>query len=40
MDDMYRGEGCGLCHDRVAFSTFVCERCHVEPHEGSPRAWW
>jgi c(7)-type cytochrome triheme protein len=40
MDDMYRGEGCGMCHDRVAFSTFACERCHVEPHEGSPRAWW
>ena len=40
MDDVLAGRFCGVCHDRVAFSTFACERCHVEPHEGSPRAWW
>ncbi|MFO1352081.1 MAG: c(7)-type cytochrome triheme domain-containing protein [Gammaproteobacteria bacterium] len=28
MTDIFRGRYCGQCHDRVAFSTFICERCH------------
>ena len=28
MTDIFRGKYCGMCHDKVAFSTFVCERCH------------
>ncbi len=28
MADIFRGRYCGVCHDKVAFSTFVCERCH------------
>ncbi|WP_170165101.1 DUF1566 domain-containing protein [Inmirania thermothiophila] len=40
MDEILRGEQCGRCHGKVAFSPFVCERCHSVPHEGSPRPWW
>ena len=40
MDSIMRGEHCGMCHDRVAFSIFACERCHSVPHDGSPPAWW
>ena len=40
MDSIMRGEHCGQCHDRVAFSIFACERCHSVVHEGSPKAWW
>lgn len=40
METIMRGEHCGQCHDRVAFSIFVCERCHSIVHEGSPKAWW
>lgn len=40
MDNIMRGEQCGMCHDRVAFSIFACERCHSVPHAGSPQAWW
>lgn len=40
MDSIMRGEHCGLCHDRVAFSIFTCERCHSIPHPGSPPSWW
>lgn len=40
MDSIFRGEYCGVCHDRVAFSTYACERCHSVPHEGSPARWW
>ncbi len=28
MNKILRGEYCGRCHDRVAFSLFVCEKCH------------
>ncbi|HEY5718836.1 MAG TPA: c(7)-type cytochrome triheme domain-containing protein, partial [Gammaproteobacteria bacterium] len=28
MQAILAGEQCGVCHDRVAFSTFACERCH------------
>jgi c(7)-type cytochrome triheme protein len=40
MESIMRGEHCGTCHDKVAFSTFLCERCHSVPHAGSPPAWW
>jgi c(7)-type cytochrome triheme protein len=40
MNKVLRGEYCGVCHDKVAFSLFVCERCHSVPHEGSGPAWW
>lgn len=40
MNKVLRGEFCGVCHDKVAFSLFVCERCHSVPHEGSGPAWW
>ena len=40
MDAIFKGQFCGLCHDKVAFSTFVCERCHSIPHAGSPAKWW
>ncbi len=40
MDSIMRGRHCGMCHDRVAFSIFACERCHSIPHPGSPAAWW
>ena len=40
MDEIFKGRSCGLCHDKVAFSTFVCERCHSVPHDGSPAKWW
>lgn len=32
MADIFRGEYCGKCHDRVAFITFFsCSRCHSVP---------
>lgn len=32
MADIFRGEYCGMCHDRVAFITFFsCQRCHSVP---------
>lgn len=32
MADIFRGEYCGMCHDRVAFITFYsCNRCHSVP---------
>ncbi|WP_455201554.1 c(7)-type cytochrome triheme domain-containing protein [Kaarinaea lacus] len=40
MNKVLRGEFCGVCHDKVAFSLFVCERCHSVPHKGSGPAWW
>ncbi len=36
MEKILKGEFCGRCHDKVAFSLWVCERCHSVPHEGSP----
>jgi len=34
MADIFRGQFCGMCHDRVAFVTFYsCSRCHSEPQE-------
>ena len=40
MDAILRGEFCGRCHGRVAFSIFECDRCHSVLHEGAPNAWW
>jgi c(7)-type cytochrome triheme protein len=28
MNDIFAGRSCGTCHDRVAFSTYTCDRCH------------
>lgn len=34
MADIFRGEYCGKCHDRVAFITFFsCDRCHSVPQK-------
>ena len=40
MDAIIGGKYCGVCHDKVAFALWTCERCHSVPHEGSPQAWW
>jgi len=35
MADIFRGQYCGMCHDRVAFVTFFsCFRCHSVPQQG------
>lgn len=40
MNKIFRGQFCGVCHDRVAFQTmFACHRCHSVPH-GSMQPWW
>ncbi len=39
MNKVLRGEYCGVCHDKVAFALFTCERCHSVPHAGSGK-WW
>lgn len=31
MNDILEGRSCGTCHDRVAFSSYACERCHSVP---------
>lgn len=34
MADIFRGQFCGVCHDRVAFVTFFsCQRCHSVPRQ-------
>ncbi|OGS92272.1 MAG: hypothetical protein A2Z95_01335 [Gallionellales bacterium GWA2_60_18] len=34
MADIFRGQFCGMCHDRVAFITFFsCTRCHSVPKD-------
>lgn len=40
MDGILAGDWCGRCHDKVAFSLWICERCHSVPHAGSPGKWW
>lgn len=38
MADIFRGNFCGMCHDKVAFITFFsCSRCHSVP-QGSAAA--
>ena len=40
MHKIFRGEYCGVCHGKVAFTpTNTCERCHSVPH-GDIKAWW
>lgn len=40
MNQIFQGQFCGVCHDRVAFITyFSCERCHSVPH-GETKSWW
>jgi c(7)-type cytochrome triheme protein len=35
MSAIFRGNYCGMCHDRVAFiSFFSCNRCHRVAHDG------
>jgi c(7)-type cytochrome triheme protein len=36
MTDIFLGKYCGVCHDKVAFSTYACERCHNVPNTGNP----
>lgn len=31
MTKIFKGEYCGMCHDKVAFSLFICEKCHNTP---------
>jgi c(7)-type cytochrome triheme protein len=38
MNAIFRGRFCGVCHDKVAFSTYACERCHSLPQPGASRA--
>jgi len=40
MNAVLAGEYCGVCHGKVSFSLFVCERCHSVPHPGSGPKWW
>ena len=40
MNAVLSGEFCGVCHGKVSFSLFVCERCHSVPHAGSGERWW
>lgn len=37
MVNIFRGQFCGKCHDRVAFVTFFsCDRCHSQPQKTQP----
>jgi c(7)-type cytochrome triheme protein len=38
MVNIFRGQFCGKCHDRVAFVTFFsCDRCHSQPQKSPPK---
>jgi len=38
MSQIFRGQYCGMCHDRVAFITFFsCDRCHSVAQDASVR---
>lgn len=40
MAKIFRGQYCGVCHDKVAFSMFwSCETCHSVPQAGA-KPWW
>lgn len=39
MDKIFKGQFCGRCHDKVAFSLLTCERCHSVKHETSGKAY-
>ncbi len=32
MNEIFQGRYCGVCHDKVAFSVYICENCHSVPH--------
>ena len=32
MNKIFSGQYCGVCHDKVAFSVYICEGCHSVPH--------
>ncbi len=32
MNKIFAGKYCGVCHDKVAFSVYICENCHSVPH--------
>ena len=34
MKDILRGRSCGMCHNKVAFPTSECFRCHNGPRDG------
>jgi len=39
MSEIFRGQYCGMCHDRVAFVTFfACARCHNVAQNAPPRS--
>ncbi len=40
MNDIFKGRFCGTCHGRVAFSVYICQRCHSVAHDKSPPKWW
>jgi len=40
MNEIFKGRYCGVCHGKVAFSSWVCERCHSVTHKESPEVWW
>ncbi len=40
MNAVLAGEYCGVCHGKVSFSLFICERCHSVSHPGSGPKWW
>ena len=40
MAKIFRGESCGVCHTKVAFTVlFACERCHSVLQPGQ-KPWW
>lgn len=40
MAKIFRGQYCGVCHDKVSFSMFFsCETCHSVPQAGA-KPWW
>jgi c(7)-type cytochrome triheme protein len=39
MTMILRGESCGICHTKVAFTVMACERCHSVLQPGQD-GWW
>jgi c(7)-type cytochrome triheme protein len=40
MTKIFRGEACGVCHTKVAFTAmYACERCHSVLQPGQ-KPWW
>jgi len=41
MQKILKGQYCGVCHDKVAFTMFnSCENCHSVPQQGGVQSWW